>query len=280
MLEEKSFDTGIVAINYGEGPASGPPLVLLHGAAGRWHSFLTVIPQLVPDWHVYALDHRGHGPSGRVAGAYRAVDYAQDAIAFVRNRVSEPAVLWGRSLGANVSIAVAAQAPEAVRAVVLEEPGIDLRDLGQAEAFIRQMRDLASSGRPAEELFTALAELPMEIPGRDDPVRLGDLREKDYLRLTAECLSQLQSEVLTFILDGRLVEGYEVEVLLRQVSCPALFVQGDPAFGGMDDPVAKRAADLLPRGQQVKIPGAGHNVHRTQPEAALQAVVQFLERLV
>ena len=278
MLEEKTFDTGTVSINYGEGPASGPPLVLLHGAGGRWLSFSTVIPQLVGDWHVFAMDHRGHGPSGRVPGAYRILDYAQDAVAFVRDRVSEPACLWGQSLGANVSLAVAAQAPESVRAVVLEEPGLDLEDLGRAEAQIRQMRELvSSSGRSAEELLPDVAEITLELPSLDAPVRLGDVAGGNYLRLLAECLSQLEPEVMDFILDRRIAEGWDLDALLQQVSCPALLVQGDAAFGGLEDQVAERAADLLARGQHIKIQGAGHNVHNTQPEAVLQAAVQFLE---
>jgi pimeloyl-ACP methyl ester carboxylesterase len=279
MLEEKTFDTGAVSINYGEGPASGPTLVLLHGAGGRWLSFMTVIPQLVKDWHVYALDHRGHGRSGRVPGAYRILDYAQDAVAFVRNLVPEPACLWGQSLGANVSIAVAAQASESVRAVVLEEPGIDLEDLGPAEAYVRQMMDLASSGYSAEELLTDVADMTLTLPNLDEPVRLGDVREEVYLRLLAECLSQLDPKVLAFILDLRIAEGWNLEALLRQVSCPALFVQGDAAFGGLEDEVAERAAGLLPRGQHIKIQGAGHNVHNTKPEAALRAATRFLESI-
>jgi pimeloyl-ACP methyl ester carboxylesterase len=83
--------------------------------------------------------------------------------------------------------------------------------------------------------------------------------------------------VLTFILERRIMEGYDLEALLRQVTCPALFVQGDAAFGGLEDHVAERAADLLPRDQRLKIQGAGHNVHQTHPEAVLQAAVQFLE---
>lgn len=276
MLEEKTFDTGTVSTNYGEGPDSGPPLVLLHGAGGRWLSFSTVIPQLVGDWHVYALDHRGHGSSGRVPGAYRILDYAQDAAAFVRNQVSEPACLWGQSLGANLSIAVAAQAPESVRAVVLEEPGIDLEDLGPAEAYIRQMQNLASSGRSTEELLPDVGNVTLALPGLAEPVRLGDVRSEGYLRLLAGCLSQLDPEVLTFILDLRIAEGWDLEASLRRVGCPALFVQGDAAFGGLEDEAAERAADLLPRGQHLKIREAGHNVHQTQPEAILQAAVEFL----
>lgn len=276
MLKEKTFDTGTVSINYGEGPASGPPLVLLHGAGGRWISFTTVIPQLVKDWHVYALDHRGHGLSGRVPGAYRVLDYAQDAIAFVQNEISGPAYLWGQSLGANVSITVAAQAPESVRAVVLEEPGLELEELGSVEAYIRQMRELATSGRSAEELLAAVADMTIEVPGLGVPVRMGDVRGEGYLQLIAECLSQLEPEVLDVILAGQLAEGWDLDGSLRQVSCPALLLQGEPALGGLEDQAAQRAADLLPHGRLVKIQGAGHNIHQTQAEAALKAAVEFL----
>ena len=36
MLKEKKFDTGVVEINYAEGPNAGTPLVLLHGGGDRW----------------------------------------------------------------------------------------------------------------------------------------------------------------------------------------------------------------------------------------------------
>jgi pimeloyl-ACP methyl ester carboxylesterase len=70
-------------------------------------------------------------------------------------------------------------------------------------------------------------------------------------------------------------EGYDLEALLPQVTCPALFLQGDPVFGGLEDEAAERAAGLLPNGRRVKIPGAGHNIHNTRPEAVLQAAGEF-----
>jgi pimeloyl-ACP methyl ester carboxylesterase len=123
MLTERSFDAGTLSLNYAEEPAAGPPLVLLHGASGCWQTFLPIIPFVGWRWHLYAPDFRGHGRSGRVGGTYRLGDFAQDTTRFLREVVREPAVLLGFSLGAVVATQVAAESPDAVRAVVLEDPG-------------------------------------------------------------------------------------------------------------------------------------------------------------
>jgi pimeloyl-ACP methyl ester carboxylesterase len=65
MLQEKRFDTGTVTLKYAEGPPAGPPLVLLHGGGDRWQQFQPLMPGLMAHRHVYALDMRGHGKSGR-----------------------------------------------------------------------------------------------------------------------------------------------------------------------------------------------------------------------
>ena len=56
-LVEHTFDTGEVRLgvqlNYAEGPAHGPPLVLLHGLGRRWQVFLPVIPD---EWYVPLRD--------------------------------------------------------------------------------------------------------------------------------------------------------------------------------------------------------------------------------
>ncbi len=90
MFKEQPFDAGVVTLNYAEGPAAGPPLVLLHGGSARWQAWETIIPDLDGQWHLYALDLRGHGRSGRVPMRYRLQDYADDLIAFLERRVAEP----------------------------------------------------------------------------------------------------------------------------------------------------------------------------------------------
>ncbi|MFY9662418.1 MAG: alpha/beta fold hydrolase, partial [Terriglobales bacterium] len=73
-LVERTFDIGegqlAVRLNYAEGPAAGPPLVLLHGLGRRWQVFLPLIPALSMRWHIFAVDLRGHGKSSRVSRGY------------------------------------------------------------------------------------------------------------------------------------------------------------------------------------------------------------------
>src|SRR3954452_5800936 len=125
MLTERTFDTGEVAINYVESSGTGPLLIMLHGMSASWQVFETTIPFLALRWRVVAADLRGHGRSGRGAGRYVLMDYVRDIAALHRHLSDEPAVVVGTSLGPRVAIGLAARDPEAVRAVVLEDPPLD-----------------------------------------------------------------------------------------------------------------------------------------------------------
>ncbi|WP_454932720.1 alpha/beta fold hydrolase, partial [Actinomyces oricola] len=50
-------------LNFGEGPdeAKKPPLLLLHGQNVSWEDYAPVLPALVKEYHVYAVDCYGHG---------------------------------------------------------------------------------------------------------------------------------------------------------------------------------------------------------------------------
>ena len=74
MSQEKFFDTGKVKINYLDyGSSSVEPLIMLHGGAWCWQEYLSLIPSLSERWHTYALDLRGNGRSGWVAGHFGAI---------------------------------------------------------------------------------------------------------------------------------------------------------------------------------------------------------------
>jgi pimeloyl-ACP methyl ester carboxylesterase len=270
MLKEQTFNTGVISINYAEGPPAGAPLVLLSGITGWWQTWLPIMPALSLRWHIYALDFRGHGKSDRVAGGYQWEAYAEDTISFLKERVGEPAILMGHSLGAMVTIQIAAQAPERVRAIVLEDPplfsnkGARLRESGTYNRFLA-WRDLARTNYSLETWLPALAG----INPADTAVGL---------RYRARTLSLLDPDVLTQVLDGSGTEKHDIEAYLQQISCPALLLRGDPALGGaIQDRDVERLISLFPACLIVPMPEVGHGIHSQQPVEFSNVVSAFLE---
>jgi pimeloyl-ACP methyl ester carboxylesterase len=273
LLTEQTFDTGVVAINYAEGPRSGPPLVLLHGVGSRWQVFLTMMPVLTQRWHVVAADLRGHGRSGRVPGRYGVMDYAGDVIALIRHLDEGPAVVLGHSLGAMVAIGVAAEAPNLVRAVVLEDPPLGafgrlpFTERPEHARFVAT-RDMARAGHSFDELVRLLT---LEMSGQDG-VRI---------RARAGSVSQIDADVFTLIIENRAIDDYDLADRLRRIGCPTLLVQGNEALGGaLADDEADWAASLLRQGILVRMPEVGHQIHADPGAASVrfrQLVTDFLE---
>ena len=268
MINEHTFDTGRVAINWGEGPRTGPPLVLLHGISWWWRTFTPVLPYLSERFHVHAVDFRGHGRSGRVPKGYRWEEYVRDTAEFVRRVVGEPAYMVGHSLGAMVTIQICAAAPELVRAVVLEDPplyayqGERLKSRPNYKLFVG-WRSLAQQQLAMAELESKISELQPELDGK-------------ALRFRAESLRLLDPDVLAMYVEGIATESYETDRYLREVACPALILRGDPALGGaIEDADELRAKSLLKRCAVQPVAGVGHGIHAYQPELYQRLVADY-----
>jgi len=268
VLTETTFDAGSLSTNYVEGPPSGLPLVLLHGLTGRWQSFNPIIPLLGWRWHLYGPDFRGHGRSGRAAGDYRLVDYGADTARFVRGVVREPAVLLGWSLGALVAVEVAAQARDAVRAIVLIDPPLGVAPLRTHPKYADfvTLRDLAGSGRPLAEVAAALAQLWGGSAAGTRGAAAGLLR--------------VDPDTVARFLDDTQLDGFDLDDRLGRVVCPVLLVQADPAAGGfLTNEHADAAVAALADCSLMRLPGVGHGVHSQQPVPFTQLVNGFLDSL-
>jgi pimeloyl-ACP methyl ester carboxylesterase len=198
-----------------------------------------------------------------VAGAYRLQDYADDIIAFLRQQVFEPAVIFGHSLGGMVALLVAAQCPEKIRAVVVGDSPLTaapwLVHLNRTRDDLTYWRDLAGGAYSVEEITEALAD-----------ERLG------------QNLYQTDPDMLTILIDepDRAATGYDMAVVLPSIRCPVLLLQADPKAGGvLTDAEVEQGLPLLSQPTHVLLEGVSHVLHNEQKEPVLQAITDFLTSL-
>lgn len=287
-IQEHTFDTGLVTLNYAEGPPSGSPLVLLHGGSNRWQSLEAMIPELAARWHLYAPDFRGHGKSGWVPQSYRLQDYADDIIAFLRRRVAEPACLFGHSLGGGVALLVAAQCPDYVQGVAVGDSPLDgetsCGHIRRTRDKIAAWRELAGGQRSLAEVIEILKGSPVEVPGQDTLAPMREVMGEDspVFEWLAINLYHNDPDMLGMLLDNcdTYVAGYEMETVLPAIQCPVLLLQADPTRGGlMTEAEVERALPLLAQPSHVRLEQVSHVLHITRKEPVLQAIVEFLETL-
>ena len=72
--------------------------------------------------------------------------------------------------------------------------------------------------------------------------------------------------------------AWNIEAEVRGLGCPVLAIQGeDDEYGTMDQ--VERIARLAPDVELVRLADCRHSPHRDQPEAVLEALVRFCDRL-
>jgi pimeloyl-ACP methyl ester carboxylesterase len=258
-----------------------PPMLCLHGVTRGWQSFLPLIPTLALRWQVYATDQRGHGQSKR-ATSYLTMDYIGDAVRFLREEIKRPAVIYGHSLGAMVAAAVAAEAPELVRAIILEDP--PFHTMGERiESYVMYpyfvaLQQLASNGQSLPQLIEQLGAI--EINTANGKAKMSELRDASALRFTAKCLQQLDPAVMTPIAESRWLDGYDLSNIAARIQCPVLLLQADAGAGGMlMDADASLIEQIVADVTRVKVNGIGHQIHTAVPDVALRLALGFLETI-
>ncbi len=120
------------------GAETGPPeLVLVHGGAQNAHTWDTVA--LALGRPLLAVDLPGHGHSdGGPEGSVSAGSNGRDLAAVVAELAPDARGVVGMSLGGMSSIALAAHAPELVRALVLVDitPGVNAEKAAPVTNFV------------------------------------------------------------------------------------------------------------------------------------------------
>jgi pimeloyl-ACP methyl ester carboxylesterase len=242
--------------------ATGPPLVLLHGIGSSAQSWLPVQPALAARFRIIAPDQRGHGDSDKPESGYRISDFARDLDALLDHYHLERPLILGHSLGALVALSWAASQPARANALLLEDPPL-------------------TPPAPDNSLFDdwiALASSPVDIVAAHYRNEHPDWTEEECRR-RAEVLTSTALSVFTELRAERTAQrARDVGPALMAITSPVLVLRGEVDRGSMLAPEdAVRFQEIVPNAHVRQIAGAGHGLHREQPERFVAEIFDFLD---
>ena len=98
----------------------GQPLILLHGNGENCDYFEHQIPYFSSNYHVIAIDTRGHGKSPRGEKPFTIVQFAEDLHDFMDEKGIAKANLLGFSDGGNIVLTFALKYPERIEKLIVD----------------------------------------------------------------------------------------------------------------------------------------------------------------
>jgi pimeloyl-ACP methyl ester carboxylesterase len=246
-------------------------MLCLHGGAVNAHWFDFVAGAFNADYHVRALDFRGHGDSAWADPPdYRYGRYAADVNEVVEKLDLRDFVLVGHSMGGLVSLVYAANYPGRARGMVVIDSTLRatqdrvkaLHDIGNREGSSYASRDefisrfkLRPEGTTA---VPAIIRYLAERGGREGPD--GRWRHKFDRNVYSK------RELL------------DIMPHWDRIRIPALLVKG-----GLSNRISPDIQDEIkrrcPHVELVEVPGADHHVTLDNPPGFIEAVKPFLARL-
>ncbi len=239
-----------------------PGVVLVHGGAAHSGWWDHVAPLLAVDRDVVALDMSGHGDSDHGDG-YGTGRWAVEVVAVAEAAGMQRPVLVGHSMGGWVSVATAAEHPEAVGGlVVVDSP------LFEQPPEEEQMRTRARPTKVYPELDQALGRFstlpPQEVllPYVKDHVARGSLR-------------QVEGGWTWKFDPGMFGSRPPLRLQLPQVRCRTALLRCQ--HGLIDPAMAVRITDLIPGPTPVvELPDSGHHPMLDQPLVLVATVRSVL----
>lgn len=234
----------------------GAPIVLTHALMGRARTWWKTARWLRSYGHVYGMDARGHGRNPN-RGPYRTEDFVAELAEFV-SEFEEPARLIGHSMGGLHALGLAAEHPELVRRVVVEDMGVDQR--GRTVADWRPLFDTWP------RRFESIAHVREFFDGAGDYFCECVEEAGDGYRMIAELDDAMEIAAEW----GR----REYWSFVDRARAPVLYLE--PEHGLMPDGQLAEMAERGARAECVRIPAAGHLAHEDAPEFFRGAVEAFL----
>ena len=219
------------------------------GSLAMWKEFPSRVAHAA-GCNALVYSRRGHGRSDPLGAAHR-IDFmhaeALDVLPALLDAfgISKP-VLLGHSSGASIALIHAGGSNRPLEGVIAMAPHVIVED--------RTVQSIAS----AREAYLTT-----------------DLREK--LGRHHRDPDAVFASWTDIWLDGAF-RAWNIEEYVARIVCPVLAIQGeDDEYGTMDQ--IERIARLAPDVDLVKLSDCRHSPHRDQPDAVIDAIVRFIDRL-
>lgn len=164
-----------------EDVGAGPPLVMLHGAAGSSRGLAGPAEALSKHIRVIAIDLRGMGQSARVTSLPPSA-WVDDLGALLDHLTLKRVAIFGTSLGARIALRYAVNAPAHVSALILDNPIVANESSGNA-ALNARMSNPQSLTEEAKSRYRALHGEDWETVVRSFFAIRNDPALQDYLNL-------------------------------------------------------------------------------------------------
>jgi esterase len=250
------------------GSPEKPPFVMLHGIGRVAHSFDHIAPHFVQNYHVIAMDMRGHGDSSwSPEGAYLVQDYVKDLEALADQLNLRGLTLLGNSTGGRVVQLYAGLHPERMSKLVVEDVGPE-RTNEIASGFARRVQQEEKGWASEDELLASL-------------LRGGGRVSEELQRNYAHFGSKVREDGrVVWKRDPNLVKGFvptELWEYVSKITCPTIYVLGG-ASKIVPPETQQRLKETLPKVEIVILPGLGHYPHVESPGEYVRIVAAFLEK--
>jgi pimeloyl-ACP methyl ester carboxylesterase len=272
------FETGTGVTIAGEvwGPASGLPVLFLHGGGQTRHSWKQTAQSVASHggYRTITVDLRGHGDSDYAPdGDYRLDRFAED-IAGVVSYFSLPPVFIGASLGGMISILLVGEQRVSASGVVLVDvtPRLEESGVDRILSFMQSHQDGFDS---LEEAATAVADYlphrkrPLDISGLEKNLRTGD-DGRYYWHWDHRMLQHANREKAKH--EQRLLAAAQA------ITVPVLLLRGI-----LSDVVSKEVVaefqQAVPHARHIDITDAAHTIAGDSNSVFTEAVLSFLQEV-
>jgi esterase len=250
------------------GNGARPPMILIHGIARHAHTFDHIAPHFARDYHVLAIDMRGHGDSSwDPKGDYLVEDHVKDLEGLVKQLKLTHITMLGNSTGGRVVQVFAGMHPDLVTKLIVEDVGPQ-RPEDIASGFARRVQQEANGWVSEEELVQQLLK---ENRG------VAEAWVRNYAHFGVKPRADGR---FVWKRDPNLVKGFVPTDLwssVRRITSPTIYILGGKSTIVPAD-TQQQLKKALRDCEIVTMPGLGHYPDVEDPPGFLAIADRFLSR--